>query len=392
MRRVAGHTASSALLLVDDQEHALTTKDLSEVSSLESPVGPHVIIDGRRYINFGGSSYLGLAAHSAVVEAGIAALRQYGSGAPLARDQRVSTPAHAMLESEASDFFASPSVLYLASGYLFGLVALAAVRQRYSVVFFDEYVHYSLREAIGASGLTSHAFHHLDAEHLERLLKQQMGTNDRALVATDGLYSTLGEIAPLNDLLAAVAPYGGRLLVDESHSFGVLGSCGRGAWEHHGLPISSVLLGGSLAKGFGTCGGIILGSESEVAAFRATPTAVGSSVGLAASAAMCARSLGYVREHPELLQQLRANVAHIKSGFRKLGLPVLDNCAPVAAFTHGSWESMQELQHRLMSLGIFVYHSTYVGAAAAGVIRCAVFANHTSEHIDVLLDALQRVL
>src|SRR5690606_31879147 len=106
-------------------------------------------------------------------------------------------------------------------------------------------------------------------------------------VATDGMFSTLGEIAPLRALWQAVQPYDGRLLVDESHSFGVLGAHGRGAVEHHDMPRSVALSGGSLGKAFGTCGGIIPASAMEVAACRGTPVGRGASAGLPAAAAMC---------------------------------------------------------------------------------------------------------
>ena len=82
----------------------------------------------------------------------------------------------------------------------------------------------------------------------------------------------------------------------------------------------------------------------------------------------------------------------MKSGLRKIGLEVADNVAPVAAFAAGSDKSMQALKEALMSEGILVYHTTYVGGGAAGVIRCGIFADHTSEHIDRLVEALRRLL
>jgi 7-keto-8-aminopelargonate synthetase-like enzyme len=119
---------------------------------------------------------------------------------------------------------------------------------------------------------------------------------------------------------------------------------------------------------------------------------MGASTGVPAAAAMCAASLKYVSEHPELLLRLRANTAHLKSGLRSLGLLVPgDDVAPIAAFALPG-RSMPALQAELMSQGIFVYHSSYIGAGSGGVIRCGVFADHTSEHIDTLLRALRQLL
>jgi 7-keto-8-aminopelargonate synthetase-like enzyme len=356
-----------------------------------SPVGARIEIDGKSYINFGGSSYLGLSSNTEIIEAGVAALRELGAGTPIPRDHGVRTTAHQAVEAEAAAFFNSQAALYLANGYLFGLVAIAGIRKSFDVVFFDESTHYSMREAIDASGLQSHSFRHRDAMDLELKIKQSLSSQQKPLVVSDGLFSSFGDIAPLDELAEVTQPYDGRLLVDESHSFGVLGQTGRGAVEQYAIRMSASI-GGSLGKAFGSSGGIIPASEEEVAAFRRTRAGRGATAGLPAAAAMCATSLRYVREHPELLSRLRENVSYMKKGLRSLGLDIPLSLAPVASFVPGKGKSMPRLKAELLAEGIFVYHSTYVGAGSEGVIRCGIFADHTSEHIDLLLDALRRLL
>ncbi len=344
-------------------------------------------------MNFGGSSYLGLSSNQAILQAGIAALRECGSGGPMPAIHGVSTRALLAVESEARDFFASDGALYMNSGYYFGLAAIAAVQKQFDAIFFDEFAHYALLDGIAASGLPRYSFRHLDAEDLKRKLKQHLAFRQRPLVATDGLYSTLGEIAPLDQLAIAVSDYGGRLMVDESHSFGVLGCLGRGASEHHQIPANQAIVGGSLGKAFGTCGGIILSGEAEIEALYSTPVGRGASTGLPAAAAMCAASMKYVRQHAELLARLRENTRYLKDALRRLGLEIRgDALAPIASFTTARPESMQQLRESLLQRGIFVYHSKYVGAGDAGVIRCGIFADHTREHFDALIHALRVLL
>jgi len=364
----------------------------AQVRRIESPVGAEIVIDGRRYVNFGGSSYLGLRDIAEILDAGVDALRACGSGYQFPREFFLATRAHLEAESAAASFFGSQAALYLPSGYLFGSAAIAALRSRFAAIFFDEWAHHSLRDAIAASGVPSHAFRHLDPDDLELKLKANLRANDKPLVVTDGLFATFGDIAPLNVYTAVVMRYSGRLLVDESHSFGVLGNTGRGAIEHHQLPASSALVGGSTCKALGAAGGIIPASEEQVAELRATPTVRGASSGLPAAAAMCARSLRYIHQHPELLRRLRTNTAYMKRGLRKIGLEVGDSIAPIATFTIGTHASMQALQQRLMSDGIHVFHTKYIGAGPEGAIRCGIFADHTSEHINRLTEALSRVL
>jgi 8-amino-7-oxononanoate synthase len=360
--------------------------------SWQSPVGAQIVIDGRTYVNFGGSSYLGLSANPAIIEAGIAALKDCGAGTPPPRDEQVITRPHHDVECEAASFFDCEAAHYLATGYLFGLVSVAALQTRFDAIFFDEFSHYCLHDAIAAAGLNSYAFRHLDPADLEAKLRATLGPDERPLIVTDGLFPTLGEIAPLGELWRVAAHFGGRLLVDESHSFGVLGRHGRGAGELFGLSGSAALVGGSLGKAFGTCGGIIPAAAEEVAALRRTSAGRGASGGLSAGAAMCARSLRYLREHPELLERLRNNVAYLKGGLAALGVEVTDMRVPIAAFATGSRRVMEALREQLRSEGIFVYYTHYIAAGPEGVIRCGIFADHTREHMDALLQALRRLL
>lgn len=365
---------------------------MSPPRSIQSPVGAEIVVDGRRYVNFAGSSYLGLSGNAEILEAGLAALRTCGAGYQLARHYGIATPAHQQAESVAAEFFGTQAALYLAAGYSFGLVAMAALRQAVDKIFIDEFTHHCLRESTAASGLPRYVFHHLDVEDLSSQLKQHLRAKERPLVVSDGMYSTFGEIAPLDAYAHALAPYEGRLLVDESHAFGVLGESGRGACEHHHVPPTLTLIGGSTSKGLGVVGGIIPATEGEVAALRCAPAARGASAGLPAAAAMCAQSLRHIRRHPELLQCLRGNVAHLKSRLRELGLEIPDSVAPVVAFVTGNYDSMRKLTDRLVDEGIYVLHSNYIGAGDAGVIRCGIFADHTREHLDLLVDVLRRLL
>jgi 7-keto-8-aminopelargonate synthetase-like enzyme len=365
----------------------------AEPLRLDSPVGAEIVLSGSRYVNFGGSSYLGLASKPQILEAGLAALRVYGAGGPIPRGHAIDCAPLRDVEHSACRFFESHAALYFGSGYHFGLAAPAVLSEQYDAVFFDESAHFALRDGIGASELRHRPFRHLDVADLEHQLRHHLAAGERPLVVTDGLYSSLGEIAPLDRLWHVAAAYDGRLVVDESHAFGVLGAAGRGALEHHGLTSAGALVGGSLAKAFGTCGGLALGSATDIQAMHSTPVVRGAAVGSPAAMALCAASLDYVRNHPELLVRLRDNTAYLKSGLRRLGLALQgDDIAPIAAFALDSSASMLRLHAALLAEHIFVYRSTYIGAGRNGVIRCGVFADHTRGHLDALLDALRRLL
>lgn len=362
------------------------------IRRIESPTGARVVVDGRPILNFGGSSYLGLSYRPELAQAGIAALQSQGPTAQLPRHYGFALAANLDLESAAAEFFATESAMYFSTGYLFGLIALTGLASQYDVVFMDESAHYSLRDGAAAASKPVHMFAHLDADDLARAMARELRPGQRPLVATDGMFATFGSLPPLGDYARLLEPHGGWLVVDESHAFGVVGPTGRGAVERYGVARDRVVAGGSLGKAFCAFGGLAIGSRAVTDDLWKSPAARGAVSGMSSGAAMSAASLRYVREHPELLQRLRANVRQLKDGVRRLGLEANDTEAPVATFVCGTADEMKALQERLMDEGMFVIYSNYVGAGPSGAIRCAAFADHAPEDIERLLDALARHL
>jgi 7-keto-8-aminopelargonate synthetase-like enzyme len=105
---------------------------------LESAIGPEIVLDGKRYINFGGSAYLGLASNQQILEAGITALRQFGCGGrPTPSSQGPNAHTFLEVEAEAARFFGYEAAFYMCAGYYFGLAAMAVLRKEFAAVFFD---------------------------------------------------------------------------------------------------------------------------------------------------------------------------------------------------------------------------------------------------------------
>jgi 7-keto-8-aminopelargonate synthetase-like enzyme len=354
---------------------------------LESPVGAEIRIDGRRYVNFAGSSYLGLAGHPRIIAAGIAALEKWGAGNPIPSSHGVGFASHQHVESVAASFFGEHAI-FLASGYLVGLAGLAAVEGEYDQIFFDELSHYSLIDAIRASGRPAHPFSHGDPDSLAQHLDQQLQRNNRPLVISDGMFSTRGEIAPATAYQRIIARHDGLLFLDESHSFGALGHFGRGLLEEQGLKSHRLIRGGSLGKAFGTTGALLLGPAGAIDRVRLSAVGKGASQGSASTAAMAGVSLSHVREHPELVEMLRNNTRILKEAIADLGLAVVPGSAPVISLDPPAGMTAIAARALLMDRGIHVYASNYLGSGPVGVLRCAIFADHRPEHLECLRDVL----
>lgn len=361
------------------------------LARIQSPSAAHMRIDGRPILNFGGSAYLGLANEPEIVDAGIAALRSHGAVCQLPRHYAFETDATADAESTACAYFGTEAAMVFATGYMFGLIVLTGLAAEHDVILLDELAHFALVDGARATGKPILTFRHCDAAHLSERLSHAASFG-RPLVATDGMFATFGNSPPLRDYQQLLEPFGGWLVVDESHSFGALGPTGRGACELEGVSGARVVAGGSLGKAFCAQGGIAIGSSAVIDRLRTAPAARGASVGSPAGAAMAAAAMRLVRREPQRLQRLGANSLALRRLLGDLGLSPRPSASPVAAFVHGMAADMQAICAGLWADGIFVILSSYIGAGPEGAIRIAAFADHRPDDFERLSTALARQL
>lgn len=347
-------------------------------------------IDGRDYLNFGGTGYLAL---GRVPEIRQAALDAIDSGASFARSLSVSYGARdeifEELETTAAAAFGSETTIGFSTGYLIGMVGLAALNGEVDIIFIDELAHFCLVDAARISGLPVVTFAHADPDDLERLMKDRLTARQWPVVVTDSVFGATGHRAPLADYAALLAPLDGRLLVDESHAFGSLGSRGRGAADD---VAPSAIVGSTLGKAFCAHGAVLALSRQRERNARKRPPLFGANVGSPISAAVATAALRYMARHPERRERLRSVSARLAEGLSGLGLDVKHSGAPIAAFSLGTRDEMAALQKRLFDHGIFVHRSDYRGSGKEGVMRFAAFADHSDEDIDTLCSVLAAVL
>ena len=231
-------------------------------------------------------------------------------------------------------------------------------------------------------------FPHGDVQSLRDLLKTQVRPKQRPVIVTDGVFPTTGYVAPLADYAREIAQYGGRLLVDEAHAFGVVGENGRGAAELCGVE-EITAMGATLSKAYCAHGAFVPCRAETAARLRRVPSIIGACAGSPLSAAVAAASLQYVAKHPTLRTNLSAMTRYLRTKLRSIGLEVIDSPAAIASFVCGDRADMLAQQRRLFDRGIYIHHSNYIGAGTDGVIRCAVFRDHSREDVDELIAALR---
>jgi len=371
---------------------------------MQSAPGPETVIDGRRYLYFGGTSYLGLAGHGEVIEAACAAVRRYGLHTATSRAGFGNNPPTLEVEGRAAEFFGREAAFYFHSGYVTNHILVQVLAGRFDAILADEAAHYSLEEAARLSGRPVTRFRHADPDDLQRLLQQQRAPSERPLVLTDGIFAAGGDIAPLDRYVEILSRYeSASLLVDDAHGFGTLGAGGRGTLEHFGLWGPNVnrevgsgggrlFVGGTLSKALGGFGGVLAGSGEFIRQARSSSHYFdGASAPPSPVAGATAKALEIVMREPQLRARLRENVRYLRQGLRGLGLPAIDSPSPVIGLVVGDAPNMQRLHNDLQDQGILVpYFPTYSGTGKEGLLRIAVCAAHAVAMLDRLLGELAR--
>jgi 7-keto-8-aminopelargonate synthetase-like enzyme len=338
-------------------------------------------LDGHEYLNFGGCNYLALSQRPELRHAAQNALdRGCAFSQYLVRAYGGSYEHFDAVEREAALFWGTESAVYLPSGFHIGFAAMAALEPLCDVIVLDEMAHWCMSDAAALSGKPVRKFAHCDPDALAAEL-DALDADARPLVATDGAFATTGELPPLNRYMPLIEDRDGQLLVDESHSAGVVGDTGRGAAQHFGIE-GRVHVGATLSKGLCGQGAVYTGSATAIERSRTAHALRGSNPGSPISAAVSATALRLVRENPDLCGALRKKAQYLRIALRRQDLEIADTPASIVAFSRGSFGEMRALQQHLFDAGIYVLHSNYIAAGPSGTIRLTVFADHSTADLD----------
>jgi len=353
------------------------------------PQGPEIFIDGKPYLNFCSNDYLGLAAHPALADALARGVRRWGVGSGAAHLVSGHTGAHHALEEELADFTGRSRALLFSTGYMANLGVIAALCGRGDQVFEDRLNHASLIDGAILSRGRLRRYPHGDVAALARQLAD--AGSAECLIATDGVFSMDGDMAPLPELAQLAGRAGAWLMVDDAHGLGVVGGSGRGSLEQFGLGIAEVpILVGTLGKALGTFGAFVAGSADlcemliQVARPYIYTTAPPPAIAEATRASLrLARDEGWRRE------RLRELVERFRTAAVGLGLPLMQSQTPIQPLVAGAPERALAWQDQLLARGLLVgaIRPPTVPEGSAR-LRITFSAAHTDAHLERLLDGL----
>jgi 8-amino-7-oxononanoate synthase len=243
-----------------DLDRASLHRVLAETDRLD---GIRVVRDGRPLLSFCCNDYLALSHHAALKAAAVEATQRHGVGSGASRLVTGNHPLFGELERRLARLKGTEAACVFGSGYLANSGIIPALIDREDLVLIDELAHACLWAGARLSRATVLPFRHSDVAHLETLLAEHRGRHPRALIATDGVFSMDGDLAPLPALAEVALYHDAWLMTDDSHGIGVVGG-GRGSTFAHGAKVDVPLQMGTLSKAIGGYGGYLCASSAVI--------------------------------------------------------------------------------------------------------------------------------
>ncbi|MFZ5835929.1 MAG: serine palmitoyltransferase [Pseudomonadota bacterium] len=358
---------------------------------IRSPV--EGIVNGRRVLLFGTSNYLGLTFDADCIEAGVHMLRQSGTGTTGSRIANGTYAGHAALEKQLAQFYGKRSAMVFSTGYQANLGLISALAGREDHLFIDADSHASIYDACRLSSAEIIRFRHNDADDLARRIGRLKGKPGCRIIVTEGIYSMLGDTAPLREIAAVKRATGAYLIVDEAHSMGVLGTRGRGLCEAAGVEADVDFVVGTFSKSLGAMGGFAISDLEGFDLLRVAARPYMFTASLPPSIiATVSAALARISHDGSLGMRVRANGLRLYTGLAQAGFPLGPQPNPVVAVKMPDRDTAVEFWKQLLAEG--VYLNLALPPATPGslaLLRSSVNALHTDEQIDCAIAALCRV-
>jgi 8-amino-7-oxononanoate synthase len=351
------------------------------------------LLEGRPCLLFGTNNYLGLTFDAACIEASVRSVHEAGTGTTGSRIANGTYGDHALLERRMAEFYGKRSAMIFTTGYQANLGLISTLAGREDHLLIDADSHASIYDACKLSSAEVIRFRHNDAQDLANRLRRLKGRPGNCIIVIEGIYSMLGDTAPLREITEVKREMGATLIVDEAHSLGVRGENGRGVCEDAGIESDVDFVVGTFSKSLGAIGGFAVSDLPDFDLLRVAcrpymftaslPPAVVGSVTAALARISTDKSLG---------ARVRSNSVRLYAGLAQAGFEVGPEPNPVVALKMTDKETAVRFWNRLIDRG--VYANLALPPATPGslsLIRCSISAAHTEEQIDRAISVMVAV-
>ena len=360
---------------------------------IEGKQGTEVEMEGQNVLMFGSNAYTGLTGDDRVINAGIEAMKKYGSGCAGSRFLNGTLDIHVQLEKELAEFIGKDEALCFSTGFSVNSGVIPALLTRNDFIICDDRDHASIVDGRRLSFAKSLHFKHNDMKDLERCLRR-CPRNAVKLIVVDGVFSMEGDLAKLPEIIALKHKYPNTVvMVDEAHGLGVFGRQGRGVCDHFNLTKEVDIIMGTFSKSLASIGGFVAADKILINYLRHNArTYIFSASDTPAATASALEALHIIQNEPERIQSLWEVTNYALGKFREAGFEIGETESPIIPLYVRDVEKTFIVTKRAFDEGVFI--NAVIPPACAPqdtLVRFALMATHTKEQVDRAVAALVKV-
>ena len=359
---------------------------------IDGKQGTEVNMGGHDVLMFGSNAYTGLPGDQRIIDAGIKALQQYGSGCAGSRFLNGTLDIHVKLEKELAEYIGKDESLCFSTGFTVNSGVIPSLLTREDYIICDDRDHASIVDGRRLSFARALKYKHNDMEDLERQL-QKCTPESVKLIVVDGVFSMEGDLANLPEIVRLKQKYNAVLMVDEAHGLGVFGREGRGVCDHFGLTDQVDLIMGTFSKSLASIGGFIAANKTIINWLRHNArTYIFSASATPASTACAREALRIIQQEPERIQALWDVTNYALKRFREEGFEIGATESPIIPLYVRDVQKTFVVTKRAFDEGVFI--NPVIPPACAPqdtLVRFALMATHTHEQVDRGIAALTKV-
>ena len=359
---------------------------------IEGKQGTEVEMGGHHVLMFGSNAYTGLPGDERVIEAGVQALRKYGSGCAGSRFLNGTLDLHTKLERELAEFVGKDEALCFSTGFTVNSGVIPCLTGRQDYIICDDRDHASIVDGRRLSMSTCLKYKHNDMQDLENQLKKCRPESIK-LIVVDGVFSMEGDLPDLPKIVELKHKYNATIMVDEAHGIGVFGRNGRGVCDHFGLTNEVDLIMGTFSKSLASIGGFIAADSTIINWLRHNArTYIFSASNTPAATASALEALHILQQESERIEALWDVTRYALKRFGEEGFEIGDTESPIIPLYVRDVEKTFIVTMRAFEEGVFI--NPVIPPACAPqdtLVRVALMATHTKEQVDRAVEKLKKV-
>jgi 7-keto-8-aminopelargonate synthetase-like enzyme len=375
-----------------DSFNQLPQGDLNPFTvKMDQVISPtEAIINGRKTILAGTNNYMGMTYNKECMDAAEEALKSFGTGTTGSRVLNGTYHGHKQLEETLKDFYDADHAIVFSTGYQANLGVIATLAGPKDYILIDADSHASIYDGCAMGNATVVRFAHNDPENLEKRLAR-IGRKDPdagILVVIEGVYSMLGDQAPIKELAEASKKHNAYVLVDEAHSVGVFGSSGRGVAQEQGVENLVDFTLGTFSKSVGTVGGYCVSNHPKFEVLRLVCRPYVFTASLPPSVVASATKALELIKDSKLRVKLLNNSMRLNKGLADAGFNVgTTGESPIAAIIIDVQDTAIAYWQRMMQEGVYVNLAVPPATPnGLNLMRCSLSAAHSFDQIDYMLE------